>query len=72
MVFDPNEGQIVTEARYALPPKEALIAAVCQLNGNFNTGEYPKDLPGIEKSSLVKGRLLYAYSEDTILYSQPA
>lgn len=71
-LFDASKGYYVKEARYTLPPMEAMIAAVEQYKGNYNTWEYPKKLDGVRKSNFVKGRLLYDLTENLILESQPA
>ena len=72
MLFDTNEGAFMQEARYTLTPMEAMIAAVEQYKGNYNTWEYPKTLNGVYKSNVVNNRLLYNISGHLILYSQPA
>ena len=72
MLFDCYKGDFVKEARYTLSPMEALIAAVEQFKGNFNTMDYPKTLPEVYPSKAVKGRLLYDINEQYIMYSQPA
>ena len=72
MLFDANKGEFIKTAFYDLAPKKAMIAAVMQYNGNFNTWEYPKTLDGIYKSNCVKDRLLYDISENLIMYSQMA
>lgn len=72
MLFDATKGDFVKEALYSLSPKKALITAVMQYKGNMNTWEYPKDLDGICKSKAVKGRLLYALTDNLIMYSQKA
>lgn len=72
MLFDATKGEFVKEAVYCLPPKKALICAVNQYKGNFNTWEYPNDMEGIHKSNCVKGRLLFDITEDLIMYAQEA
>lgn len=72
MLFDARKGEFVKEMLYTLPPKEALIAGMMQHKGNVNTWEYPKDIKGIYKSSVVKDRLLYDITDDLIMYSQRA
>ena len=71
MLFDANEGMFIQEARYTLSPMEALIAAIEQYKGNYNTWEYPKTLNGVYKSNVIKDRLLYDISDNLVLYSQP-
>ena len=70
MIWDGNTGECIKSARYTLSPKKALIAAVMQYNGNYNTWEYPKDIKGIYKSKFVKGRLIYDISDRYVMYSQ--
>jgi len=72
MLFDANEGEFVKEAVYNLPPKQALINAVMQYRGDYNTENYPKEIDGIYKSKMVKDRLLFDLSENLTLYSQEA
>ena len=72
MLFDATKGEFVEEYLYTLPPKKALICAINQHKGNFNTWEYPNDIEGIHKSNCVKGRLLFDIDEDRILYAQEA
>jgi len=72
MLFDANEGEFVKEAVYNLPPKQALINAVMQYRGDYNTASYPKELDGIHPSKMVKDRLYYDLSDNLILYSQEA
>ena len=72
MLFDANEGTFIQEERYTLSPMEAMIAAVEQYKGNYNTGEYPKTLDGVYKSNVVKDRLLYDISDHLVMYSQLA
>lgn len=72
MLFDATKGEFIQEARYTLPPKEALIAAVEQYKGNYNWWDYPKELEGIYKSNVIKDRLLYNITDDLIMYAQLA
>ena len=72
MLFDATKGEFVKEALYTLLPKKALITAVMQYKGNMNSEKYPKDLDGIYKSKVVKGRLLYNLTDNLIMYSQKA
>ena len=72
MLFDAREGEFVKEAIYALSPMKAMISAVMQYKGDFNTQNYPSKLEGIYKSNVVKDRLLYDLSDDLIMYSQKA
>ena len=72
MLFDATKGEFIQEARYTLPPMQAMIAAVNQYNRNYNWWQYPKKLEGVYKSNMVKGRLLYNISDNLIMYSQPA
>ena len=72
MIFDCKKGDFIEEYLYSLEPKKALIAAVMQLRGNFNTSEYPENIDGIYKSNVIKGRLLYDLDKNTTLYAQKA
>lgn len=72
MLFDAKKGCFVSEGRYTLSPKKAMIAAVEQYKGNYNTFEYPKELDGIYESKVIKGRLLYNITDDLIMYAQLA
>lgn len=72
MLYDAVKGEFIKEALYCLPAKKALINAVMQYKGNFNTLEYPQELPGIYKSKVIKDRLLYDITENLVMYSQKA
>ena len=72
MLFDARKGDFIKEAIYSLPPRKALICAVMQYKGNFNTCKYPDDLEEIYKSNVIKDRLLYDINENLIMYSQKA
>lgn len=72
MLFDARKGEFVKEEIYTLSPKKAMISAVMQYKGNFNTQDYPSKLDGVYKSNAVKDRLLYNLSDDLIMYSQKA
>lgn len=67
-----NGAKEIKCALYCLPAKQALICAIEQYKGNFNTWEYPKNIDGIHKSNVIKGRLLYDITEDLILCATPA
>lgn len=71
-LFDAKKGEYVKQARYTLSPKDSLIVAIMQYNGNYNTWEYPKEMDGIYKSKMVKDRLLFNLTDDLILESQLA
>ena len=72
-IWDGRGGSIVKECLYTnMTVKEALICGINQFRGNFNTWEYPKDMDGIYKSKMVKGRLLYDLSSDVSVYAQRA
>lgn len=73
MIWDGRSGDFIKTSLYTnISVKQALINAVYQLKGNFNTWEYPTELDGIYKSKMVKDRLLYDISEDLVLYAQKA
>lgn len=72
MLFDARKGEFVKETIYTLSPMEAMISAVMQYKGDFNTQNYPSMLDGIYKSNVIKDRLLYNLSDDLIMYSQKA
>lgn len=72
MLFDAEKGDFISEELYDLPPKKALINAIEQYKGNYNTWEYPKEIDGIYKSKMVKDRLMYDITEDLIMVSQKA
>ena len=72
MLFDARKGEFVNEAIYTLSPMKAMISAVMQYKGDFNTQNYPSKLDGIYKSNVIKDRLLYNLSDDLIMYSQKA
>lgn len=72
MLFDTRKGEFVKEAIYTLSPMKAMISAVMQYKGDFNTQNYPSELDGIYKSNVIKDRLLYNLSDDLIMYSQKA
>lgn len=72
MLFDARKGEFVKETIYTLSPMEAMISAVMQYKGDFNTQNYPSKLDGIYKSNVIKDRLLYNLSDDLIMYSQKA
>lgn len=72
MLFDARKGEFVKEEIYALSPRKAMINAVMQYKGNFNTQDYPSKLDGIYKSNVIKDRLLYNLSDDLVIYSQKA
>ena len=72
MSFDTRKGEFVKEAIYTLSPMKAMISAVMQYKGDFNTQNYPSELDGIYKSNVIKDRLLYNLSYDLIMYSQKA
>lgn len=72
MLFDARKGEFVKEAIYILSPMKAMISAVMQYKGDFNTQNYPSKLDGICKSNVIKDRLLYNLSDDLIMYSQKA
>ena len=55
---------------YTLPAKEALIAAAEQVNGNFDTWKYPKDMKGI-RESVKPGRWVFS-GKDLAFSSEPA
>lgn len=72
MLFDARKGEFVKEEIYTLSPRKAMISAVMQYKGNFNTQDYSSKLDGIYKSNIIKDRLLYNLSDDLIIYSQKA
>ena len=73
MIWDTRSGDFVKTAFYTdISIKQALINAVYQLKGNFNTWEYPTELDGIYKSKVVKDRLLFDVSENVTLVAQRA
>jgi hypothetical protein len=72
MLFDARKGEFVKEEIYTLSPMKAMISAVMQYKGDFNTQNYPSKLDGIYKSNVIKDRLLYNLSDDFIMYSQKA
>ena len=72
MLFDARKVEFVKEAIYTLSPMKAMISAVMQYKGDFNTQNYPSKLDGIYKSNVIKDRLLYNLSDDLIMYSQKA
>ena len=72
MLFDARKGEFVKEAIYTLSPMKAMISAVMQYKGDFNTQNYPSKLDRIYKSNVIKDRLLYNLSDDLIMYSQKA
>lgn len=71
-LWDMSRGECIKEAFYDLPVKAALIAAVNQYKGNYNTWEYGNDLPGIYKSHVIKDRLIFDITENLVIYSQNA
>ncbi len=72
MLFDARKGEFVKEEIYTLSPMKAMISAVMQYKGDFNTQNYPSKLDGIYKSNVIKDRFLYNLSDDFIMYSQKA
>ena len=72
MLFDARKGEFVKEAIYTLSPMKAMISAVMQYKGDFNTQNYHSKLDGIYKSNVIKDRFLYNLSDDFIMYSQKA
>lgn len=70
MLFDARKGEFVKEVIYTLSPMKAIISAVMQYKGDFNTQNYPSKLDGIYKSNVIKDRFLYNLSDDLIMYSQ--
>ena len=73
MLWDGRTGRDEQTSVYESETvKKALINAIMQYKGNYNTWDYPKDLDGIHKSNCVKGRLLYDISEDLVMYAQEA
>ena len=70
-LFDAKKGMFISEQLYSLPPMKALICAVEQYKGNFNTWDYPDKLDGIYKSNIIESGLLYNIN-DLIMYSQEA
>lgn len=65
-----DNAAIVKEALFFLDPRHALIAAVMQYKGDYNTADYPANLPEIYASKMVKDRLCYDISDDLILTAQ--
>ena len=72
MLFDARKGEFVKKEIYTLSPMKAMISAVMQYKGDFNTQNYPSKLDGIYKSNVIKDRFLYNLSDDFIMYSQKA
>lgn len=62
-IIDINTGDETIEF-FAMPPREALIAAVEQARGNYNTWDYPEDLPGIKEQTLSSGHLRLGWWND--------
>lgn len=72
ILWNMETGNAEKTAFYSLPIKKALICAINQYNGNFNTANYPADVNGIYKSKMIKDRLIYDISENLILTAQKA
>lgn len=72
-VWNMATGNPIKEGLYTnMTVKQALICGIQQFKGNLNTWEYPKDMNGIYKSNLVKGRLLYDISAEIVVSAQKA
>ena len=50
IALDEKTGVISTVAVFALPAKAALVAFIQQMNGNYNTWDYPKVPKGMRES----------------------
>ena len=57
--LEENNGKVIEESVYSLPPKQALIAFVKQLKNDFNTWLYPVNMDGIWESKRIKGVYYY-------------
>ena len=71
-VWDANKPDITTSYLYhGISREKAIICFINQyFKKNFNTSDYPDTIQGIRKSSLIKDRLLYDYTENLIIYAQ--
>lgn len=72
MLFDFEKGDFIKGSLYTLSPKKALICAVMQYKGDYNTANYPADLNGIYKSPSIKDRILFDVSENLTFCAQVA
>lgn len=49
------DGNILAVAGYTLEPKAALVAYIMQYkHGNYNTWDYPLEIPGMRMSEMTK------------------
>ncbi len=64
-----SDGEIIEEATYTLPPKQALVAFVRQLQGNWETWTYPEEIPGMIRLP-VSGRWAYNLPNGDMLYAK--
>lgn len=64
-----SDGEIIEEATYTLPPKQALVAFVQQLQGNWETWTYPEEIPGMIQLS-VSGRWSYTLPNGDMLFAK--
>lgn len=72
--MDEKTGKIERAAVYSLDPKQAIIAYIMQARKNFNTWNYPADMPGIRESGrrvnhlyyddMANGRIIAAYPRE--------
>lgn len=73
MLFNAISGDFEKTAFYTgLTRERALICFKEQLQGNFNSWEYPESIDGVYKSNVIKDRLLYNLTDDLIIYAQYA